>query len=306
MHFGGVLNTMDKRDFATLLFILSLSLGAVSRSVWKSGVLKKSRDKRMINGEKADLRNWPFIASLKYTQSANVYWKICSATAISKRWMVTVAHCVRDKKGGVIRPNDLKVELRDKTDPYKSSTFSTEKILVHPRIGDAISIPLDSEIALIKLEGNASFHTTPIKLNSGSDFHRNCKSAGWGSQEVLPRGTEDILQKNYSISSTLQEIEVPLNVTWRHCLLSSRIKHAYSPGHYHKVFCGGEKTNNTEMAQGGCIGDSGSPLVCEGSNGVALFGLMIGGDKRCIPGGSYMGFADIAKHHMWLISSIKG
>ena len=88
-------------------------------------------------------------------------------------------------------------------------------------------------------------------------------------------------------------------------MLSSGIKHVYSPGHYHKVFCGGKKTNNTESAQGGCIGDSGSPLVCEGSNCVALFGLMIGGDRRCIPGGSYMGFADIAKHYIWLTSSIK-
>ena len=67
----------------------------------------------MINGAKADLRNWPFIASLKYTPSANVHWKICSATAISKRWMVTVAHCVKDKQGSVIRPNDLKVKLRE-------------------------------------------------------------------------------------------------------------------------------------------------------------------------------------------------
>ena len=68
----------------------------------------------MVNGNAASIGEWPFIASLKYSSSANVLWKICSASLITRQWLITVAHCVKDRTETTVNARDLKVQLSKK------------------------------------------------------------------------------------------------------------------------------------------------------------------------------------------------
>ena len=67
----------------------------------------------MVNGQLAKIDNWSFIASLKYSASSHVIWKVCSASLISKDWLITVAHCVKDQNEVTVNAKDLKVQLSE-------------------------------------------------------------------------------------------------------------------------------------------------------------------------------------------------
>ena len=67
----------------------------------------------MINGQLAKIKNWSFIASIKYSASSRVIWKVCSASLISRDWLVTVGHCVKDQNEVTVNVEDLKVQLSE-------------------------------------------------------------------------------------------------------------------------------------------------------------------------------------------------
>ena len=62
----------------------------------------------MINGKEADIRDWKFLASIKYLHP-NASWKICSATLINKNTLITAAHCVYHWRN---KPDQIIVYIR--------------------------------------------------------------------------------------------------------------------------------------------------------------------------------------------------
>ena len=49
----------------------------------------------MIGGRAAKIEDWTFAASLVFLQR-EPNWKICTATVLSRWWLLTAAHCVDD------------------------------------------------------------------------------------------------------------------------------------------------------------------------------------------------------------------
>ena len=121
---------------------------------------------------------------------------------------------------------------------------------------------------------------------------------GWGSTEML-QNLSDAKTKNYQLSKFLQEIDVPL-VPWEACYDFRHSDHkSFAAVNYH-VLCGGATGSSSKNKQRGCIGDSGSPLVCNSRGGKRLHGILLGGDPFCNHGSSYMIFTHIAKHRAWI------
>ena len=118
-------------------------------------------------------------------------------------------------------------------------------------------------------------------------------------------GHADVRNKNYSISETLQEIDVPL-APWEQCKDSFTKTHEEFAKYNHMVFCGGAIGTGKEHKIGGCIGDSGSPLICDGPKGKIFSGIMLGGNSRCIPGKNYMIFTDVGKQYINWLAKQKG
>ena len=100
------------------------------------------------------------------------------------------------------------------------------------------------------------------------------------------------MSKNYSISKTLQEVDVTLT-PWKTCKSPRAKSHEEFAKNNSMVFCG----IGTKSGTGGCIGDSGSPLICDSAKGKVLAGVMLGGDPKCTPRKGFIIFNDVKKQN---------
>ena len=105
---------------------------------------------------------------------------------------------------------------------------------------------------------------------------------------------------NYEISDSLQSITVPHLVAWNNCDFLPFIGQNVDMNRNRKFFCGGETGAIDNNGQHGCIGDSGSPLICEANSRPVLYGILAGGNPRCIPGSTHMAFINVFKHRQWM------
>lgn len=82
-----------------------------------------------------------------------------------------------------------------------------------------------------------------------------------------------VLAKKYALSSELREISVSVLGFEEHCQNVNK----------NGKLCMGEVGADGQYHNGACIGDSGSPLVCENEQGKVLVGVTIGGSETCSP-----------------------
>merc|ERR1719309_1850155 len=123
---------------------------------------------------------WPWQASL---QPGGRYHS-CGASLISKRWVLTAAHCV----GSSASSYKIVLGLHDKDTKRQGQprTYSVSRIIKHSRYnGNANGFPND--IALIYLSSSASTsskYVSTITLPSKNENfagNRNCYITGWGA-----------------------------------------------------------------------------------------------------------------------------
>ena len=108
----------------------------------------------------------------------------------------------------------------------------------------------------------------------------------------MPNGYPDVISKNYNISKTLQEVDITLT-PWKTCKGPNAKTHEEFAKNNSMVFCGTGKETGT----GGCIGDSGSPLICDSAKGKVLGGVMLGGSPKCTPHEGFIIFNDVKKQN---------
>eukprot|EP00794_Sanderia_malayensis_P000046 gene46-640_t len=264
--------------------------------------------RRMIGGRTANESQWTFTASLSFLQP-DAPFQICTGTLISKDWILTAAHCVDDIK---YQPEHLLVNIRQPGDKIKTkNVFGVSKIVVHRmfmlkyKFLPPGKFSWDFDIALIKLNVSVPENMSVARLPTDGMHATNCKSAGWGSKSVLQEYSDSKL-KNYEVSETLQEIDVPI-IPFYKCHDYFTKDHKTFARFNFKVFCGGSLHNETTPGIGGCIGDSGSPLICGNSNEdeSITFGIMLGGHPLCKTGKNYMIFTNVSSHVNWIKRQIK-
>lgn len=93
---------------------------------------------------------------------------------------------------------------------------------------------------------------------------------GWGVREKMVPA--DIQTRNYELAKNMQEIHVSLLPFRKYCRgVKEKGKH-----------CIGAMTADRYL-NGACIGDSGSPYICENETGKFLVGIVVGGSGSCEP-----------------------
>uniref|UniRef100_A0A8C3FJK8 chymotrypsin n=1 Tax=Chrysemys picta bellii TaxID=8478 RepID=A0A8C3FJK8_CHRPI len=146
---------------------------------------------RIVNGEEAVPRSWPWQVSLQ-TNS----WHFCGGSLVSERWVVTAAHC------GVTKSNVVVLGEHDRS----SSQEKVQKLVfTHPQYN---SNTINNDIALIKLATAAELGSTvaPVCLAAAGEQYRSgqlCVTTGWAlstpsklQQTALPLLTNEEC-KNY-------------------------------------------------------------------------------------------------------------
>jgi len=153
--------------------------------------LASARSGYIVNGNNAGAPGaYPWQASFQDKPSG---FHFCGASLISKRWLVTAAHCAQSKSPYYVQIG-LGLYDKDTKRHGKPKTYDVSKLIVHSKFNKST---LKNDIALIKLTKDVDFNkmVNPINLpEQGQRFEGNkkCVITGWG--QVSGGNAPDVLQ----------------------------------------------------------------------------------------------------------------
>lgn len=228
-------------------------------------------DTRIVGGHPAKLGAWPWLVALGYKSSPSSDIKfLCGSALITRRHVITAAHCVHGRK-------DLYVARLGELDLKRDDDGATPiDILIQDRKVHEGYNPTSftNDIAILKLQDDVTFTTLirpiclplPPDIRSQDFVRRYPFIAGWGS-----------IHFNGPSSSELLQLQVPV-VTQAQCKEAFK---SFSIAHIDdRVLCAGFAVGGKDA----CQGDSGGPLMLAKSDRFYLIGIVSFGFRCAEPG----------------------
>jgi len=236
-------------------------------------IVSRGRSPRIINGSQVrDPSRYPYFALM------NGNGGLCGAVLISKRFVLTAAHCVGSD-------NDFEVGIISNTGGSSSVTDYPYKTKIsHPSYN---SNNVDNDIALYELEQDVSEDLQYIRLE------QNPVSSAGTPLTVIGFGDTNPSDAIEAISDHLMQATVDY-VPNTQCREAYNGAEAITPG----MLCAFEEGTDS------CSGDSGGPLFRKGNSpeGDALVGLVSWG-YEC--GGDTPGvYTRISTYYDWIVESM--
>lgn len=157
-------------------------------------------------------------------------------------------------------------------------TLQVESIVIHP---DFREIDYYNDIALIKVRGRFVFNefVQPVQMPEGREASGMCVVSGWGATE-----------ENGDTINLLQKVSVPI---WT--------------DHDCRQIYGAQKVLDSMVCAGfeeggkdACHGDSGSPLMCHGTESEAFFAGVMSWGYGCARSDRPSVYSEVSHFSQWL------
>jgi len=229
-----------------------------------------SMEKRIINGQKAELFSHPYIISLQHyvrvSRTRYGWAHICGGTLIAKNWVLTAAHCVDTISPDKVKSIQIEIGAMNL---YTAPNQYTQKVkiaevIVHEGWGHT-DRRLHNDIALLRLEKDVTLNENAqiATMAKPEDVFlgETCILAGWGYVETNSHGGV--------LAHDLQEVKIKqistktCNKFWRWGITGTQI-------------C----VHDLDAKSSACQGDSGGPMMCGPGNKI-LAGVTSWGDHKC-------------------------
>lgn len=221
---------------------------------------------KVVGGEPAALGSWPWMALLGYRIDNQQGWR-CGGALISKRHVLTAAHCIEPSLFQV-RLGELVIDDNG-ADGAQPIDIPIEKVTSHPGYRGS-----ENDIALIRLARDVQFsdYIQPIclpiddELRTKDLVNLHPFVAGWGAIRFRGPGSKALL-----------EIQIPI-------VSEEKCRKAYADISQaiidERVVCAGY-TRGTKDA---CRGDSGGPLMLPENAYFYTYGVISYGKQCALPG----------------------
>ncbi|CAH0400022.1 unnamed protein product [Chilo suppressalis] len=234
----------------------------------------------------------PWVARVGFTHkdTGNVRFA-CSGSIISKRVVLTAAHCALAKPEGyklsTVVVGEWDIGKSPDCNEYfcapPTQAIKVETVIVHPGYEQKI---FRHDIALIVLKEEITYSVTsaPICLNDKPEIVINERASlvGWGK-----------LSGQTNVVSRQQLLDVPL-VPLEHC---ERIFGETVPVHEGQLCAGGEEGKDA------CSGFGGAPLLFMRDNVYVQVGIVSFGSENCGSEGVPSVYTNVAHYHDWIVSN---
>lgn len=241
----------------------------------------------IIKGENASLRDFPWQVSIQ-----NRDGHICGGSIISKRHILTAAHCLTRKEIEVYGGGDGNIWRVDKLGKIKNITSHDNWIRTRKL----------NDIGVIEFEEDIVFSETiqPIRFISNFTITKSVKAILTGFGVVI----DPNINREIKFPNELQKVELELAANFSDSKFWPKVLGTYYSEKYDEYGASAFADIPNRVfsdRKGGCYADSGGPLVIKNKNEYIQIGIV----SKLIDGcGVATVFTDVSNHYQWIQATL--